>query len=73
MQAIAQEVTDDTRRFNLREGLTPADDQLPPRFTSELLPESGKGITTEQMAVMLREYYQVRGWDEQGRPPQAGK
>jgi aldehyde:ferredoxin oxidoreductase len=73
MQAIAKEVTNDTRRFNLREGLTPADDQLPPRFTSELLPESGKGITREQMAVMLREYYQVRGWDEQGRPPQAEK
>ncbi|MFH1034149.1 MAG: aldehyde ferredoxin oxidoreductase C-terminal domain-containing protein [Pseudomonadota bacterium] len=69
MIAIARAATDDARRFNIREGLTPADDRLPKRFTSELLPESGKGISEEQMAVMLREYYQVRGWDDQGRPP----
>ncbi len=69
MIAIARNVANDARRFNVREGLTPADDRLPKRFTSELLPESGKGITEEQMAVMLREYYQARGWDEQGRPP----
>lgn len=67
MQALAQGITDDTRRFNLREGLTPDDDRLPVRFTRELLP-SGAGISAEQMDVMLREYYEVRGWDSQGRP-----
>lgn len=68
MQAIARTVSDDTRRFNLREGLTPADDKLPLRFTSEVLPETGKIITEEQMDLMLAEYYRARGWDEQGRP-----
>jgi aldehyde:ferredoxin oxidoreductase len=69
MIAIAGRVSDDTRRFNVREGLTPADDRLPKRFTAELLPETGKGISEQQMAVMLREYYQARGWDQEGRPP----
>ncbi len=69
MRAIARSVLDDTRRFNLREGLTPEDDHLPRRWYQEALPETGKIITAEQMAVMLGEYYQVRGWDAEGRPP----
>ena len=68
MRAVARAVTNDTRRFNLREGLTAADDRIPERFHREVLPETGKIITPEQMDVMLREYYQVRGWDEEGRP-----
>ena len=68
MRALARRVMDDTRRFNLREGLTPADDQLPPRFYSQALPETGKVITRQQMDTMLAEYYRVRGWDELGRP-----
>jgi aldehyde:ferredoxin oxidoreductase len=69
MRAIAAAVADNTRRFNIREGLTPADDQLPPRFHKEVLPEEGKGITRAQMATMLAEYYQARGWNEKGEPP----
>jgi aldehyde:ferredoxin oxidoreductase len=26
-------------------------------------------VTEEQMEQMLAEYYQVRGWDAEGRPP----
>jgi aldehyde:ferredoxin oxidoreductase len=69
MRAVAAAVADNTRRFNIREGLTPADDQLPPRFHKEVLPEEGKGITRAQMATMLAEYYQARGWNEKGEPP----
>ncbi len=72
IRAKAAAVTDLIRRFNLREGLTPADDRLPPRFHDEPLPETGKVITREQMEQMLREYYAVRGWDENGTPPPAG-
>ncbi len=68
MRAIAARVTDDTRRFNLREGLTSADDRLPLRLTSEPLPESGSSITSHEMEVMLREYYAARGWDAEGKP-----
>jgi aldehyde:ferredoxin oxidoreductase len=69
MRAIAAGVSDNTRRFNIREGLTPADDRLPQRFHKELLPEEGKGITEEQMDIMLAEYYRARGWNDGGEPP----
>jgi aldehyde:ferredoxin oxidoreductase len=68
MAHIAAGITDDTRRFNLREGLKPEDDRLPRRFHQEPLPETGKVITAEQMEVLLKDYYSARGWDEQGRP-----
>ena len=68
MKAIARRIIDQTRLFNLREGLTPADDQLPKRFYTEVHPETGKTITEAQMTQLLKEYYHVRGWDEQGRP-----
>jgi aldehyde:ferredoxin oxidoreductase len=65
MRSIAAHVASGARRFNLREGLTAADDRLPPRFTREPLPES---ISAEDMETMLQEYYEVRGWDPEGRP-----
>lgn len=68
LRQIARNVTDDTRRFNLREGLRPEDDHLPERFYREVLPETGKVIGKEQMIEMLEEYYRARGWDRQGRP-----
>lgn len=64
---IAQSVSDDVRRFNVREGLTPEHDHLPSRFYQEPA-ENGKSIAREDMDLMLREYYQARGWDEEGRP-----
>jgi aldehyde:ferredoxin oxidoreductase len=68
LRAVAWAVHDDTRRFNLREGLTPQDDRLPARLLREMLPETSKGLTEDQMTVMQMEYYQARKWDKQGRP-----
>lgn len=59
-------VSDDTRRFNLQEGLTVTDDQLPKRFYKDIFPETGMVITEEQMQVLLQEYYKARGWNEKG-------
>jgi len=67
MRSIASSITDNTRRFNIREGLALEDDHLPPRFHNEAL-ESGKVITREQMRQLLEEYYQARGWDKMGLP-----
>lgn len=67
MRGIAKNITDDTRRFNLQEGLTMSEDQLPKRFYKEMLPETSTSITVEQMNQLLEEYYKARGWDEQGR------
>ncbi len=69
MRKIASAIVDDTRRFNIREGLTTEDDYLPKRFLTEALPETGNLITEEQMLKLLRDYYRVRGWDEKGVPP----
>jgi len=68
MRSIASSITDNTRTFNVREGLTPKDDHLPSRFHNEAL-ESGKVITRGQMSQLLEEYYQARGWDKMGIPP----
>jgi aldehyde:ferredoxin oxidoreductase len=69
MRKIAGKIANDTRTFNLREGLTAQDDMLPRRFFTEPLPETGKIISEDQMRQLLADYYRVRGWDEQGRPP----
>jgi aldehyde:ferredoxin oxidoreductase len=68
MRSIAATITDNTRRFNLREGLTPEDDRLPKRFHREPLPETQAVITEDQMETLLEEYYQARGWDASGHP-----
>lgn len=65
LQAVASRITDDTRTFNLREGLTWKDDRLPKRLLNEKL-ESGKGITSEQMDHLVKDYYRLRGWTELG-------
>lgn len=67
LRRIAGRVTDLTRRFNLREGLTRADDRLPRRLVTEALP-SGHALSAEEMGHMLRDYYRLRGWDEHGVP-----
>lgn len=69
MRKLASHVIDNTRRFNVREGLTMEDDRIPRRFAEEPLPETGKVITEQQMDRLLRDYYSARGWDAEGVPP----
>ena len=69
MRRVAADVTDAARRFNIREGLRPADDRIPERFHREPLPETGKVITAEQMEQLLGDYYRARGWNAKGEPP----
>ncbi len=68
LQRLAAQVTDNTRRFNLREGLTAADDRLPARFFREKLPD-GQSISEPELHTLVQDYYRLRGWDAQGRPP----
>ncbi|MBU1343733.1 MAG: aldehyde ferredoxin oxidoreductase family protein [Proteobacteria bacterium] len=67
LRKTAAAITDTTRSFNLREGLTPEQDRLPKRLHTEALP-SGKAITTDEMELMLKDYYAARGWDKKGFP-----
>jgi aldehyde:ferredoxin oxidoreductase len=69
MRAIAANVMDATRQFNLREGLRPEDDHLPIRFHREAI-KSDKVITKEDMKTLLQDYYRHRGWSDQGIPPE---
>ena len=55
------------RLFNLREGLTCADDTLPERLTKTPQKE-GRPDTVVPLEKMLDKYYKVRGWDRAGRP-----
>ncbi len=55
------------RRFNLREGMQPEDERLTTALHRPLT-DTGQVITEEQLEVMLKEYYQLQGWDETGQP-----
>jgi len=56
---------------NVREGFRAADDSLPERFFNDPL-KSGtparRVLPRGQFDVMLKEYYQLCGWDEAGVP-----
>jgi aldehyde:ferredoxin oxidoreductase len=60
-----------TRIFNLSQGINPKEDTLPKRFVNEALkdgPSKGHRISKEDMAFMLKEYYESRGWSKDGIP-----
>jgi aldehyde:ferredoxin oxidoreductase len=50
------------RDFNVREGLTPADDTLPARFKNHPLPDGPSKGTTINIDKLVKDYYEVKGW-----------
>jgi aldehyde:ferredoxin oxidoreductase len=68
LRKIASNIANATRAFNIREGLTRADDSLPRRFFEEPI-EEGKIMKREDFERLLGEYYDLRGWDNMGIPP----
>lgn len=60
------------RLINLREGLTrDSEEQLPIRFHEEPVnsgPAKGHCMNRNELKKMLTEYYDLRGWDEKGKP-----
>jgi len=68
---LGERVWNVTRLFNVANGFGREQDSLPRRFSEEPLPggpAQGHRITRQDQAAMLDEYYEVRGWDPQGRP-----
>lgn len=65
---IGERIWNLERLFNLRAGFTKADDTLPPRLMEEPLPSGPAKGKVNELEVMLKEYYQVRGWNEEGVP-----
>ena len=68
LRRISSAIQDGTRRFNLREGMTPAADTLPKRFFDEPLGDSRKVLKREDFQKMLGDYYALRGWTADGIP-----
>ncbi len=59
------------RLYNLREGLTAADDTLPDRFFDDPISSgqwAGHRLNRAQFAAAIRTYYRMMGWDDAGVP-----
>jgi aldehyde:ferredoxin oxidoreductase len=54
--------------FNLEAGLTKADDTLPPRLLNEPVTSGPSKGKVAELEIMLKEFYEVRGWDTEGIP-----
>jgi aldehyde:ferredoxin oxidoreductase len=62
------------RSYNLREGLTSADDTLPDRFFDDPIDVgrfAGTTIDRDAFQAMVRGYYDAMGWDAAGVPTEA--
>jgi aldehyde:ferredoxin oxidoreductase len=51
------------RNFNVREGLTSADDTLPARFVNHPIPDGPAKGTTIDIKRLVKDYYDVKGWE----------
>ena len=70
LEEIENRVAALERLFNLAAGAAPADDALPSRFAESPIIVAGekRAVTRDVQERMRRDYYQVRGWDAEGRP-----
>lgn len=59
LEGISNRITEDTRRFNLREGIGPGDDTLPPRLLKEATQE-GSSLSPSDLGIMIGEYNRLR-------------
>ena len=65
---IGERIWNMEREFNNAAGFTKADDSLPKRLLTEAAKTGpGKGVVSK-LPEMLPKYYDVRGWDSEGRP-----
>jgi len=63
LQRLALRISNKVREFNLREGMSEADDTLPIRFFEEKLSDSGKVLPRAEFNKMLSDYYKLKGWN----------
>lgn len=69
LSAYGRRATTLARKFNIREGLTKEDDKISPRlFTDPIGPENNLVVDAGNLEIMLKEYYELHGWDENGIP-----
>ncbi len=63
LKTLASGIINLARTFNQQEGVTRKEDKLPRRFFREVLQGTEKGIQHKDLDFMLKEYYQLRGWN----------
>jgi len=60
------------RLFNIREGFTRKDDNMPPKVMSTPIPDNtvskGSYVSQKELDFMLDDYYAQRGWTKEGVP-----
>ncbi|MEW5747350.1 MAG: aldehyde ferredoxin oxidoreductase family protein [Candidatus Thermoplasmatota archaeon] len=74
LRKVGRRIWNLTRAFNVREGFSRKDDTMPDRMTSEPLTTgktAGKSVPKGSFERMLSEYYDLWGWDAEGRPTKA--
>ncbi len=72
LQAAGERINNLGRLINTREGLTRKDDTLPWKVMHVPIPDEGpsKGafVSQEELDLLLDDYYEVRGWNQEGLP-----
>jgi aldehyde:ferredoxin oxidoreductase len=68
LKELGERVYNLTRLFNVREGFTRDHDTLPARCLHEPMPDGAAKGEVVDLETMLNEYYEIRGWDENGVP-----
>jgi len=71
VEKIGERIWNMEREFNNAAGFTKADDSLPKRLKTEEAKTGGSKGAVSKLDEMLPKYYEVRGWDAEGRPTQA--
>ncbi|MBN2570429.1 MAG: aldehyde ferredoxin oxidoreductase family protein [Deltaproteobacteria bacterium] len=69
LEEKARSIADLIRKFNVREGLKPEDDRLSKGLHLKLQ-DIGSTIREEDLETMVKDYYRLHGWDEDGLPLQ---
>ena len=70
LETVGERIWTLTRLFNVREGVSRADDELPPALRAA--PDGpGEGVDPGRFEAMLDAYYEIRGWGPDGRPTRA--
>ncbi|WP_424859486.1 aldehyde ferredoxin oxidoreductase family protein [Tepidimonas sp. HKU77] len=68
LERIGERIWNMERAFNNAAGFTARDDTLPPRLLTEPAKTGPAKGLTNKLPEMLPKYYEVRGWDAEGRP-----